>query len=150
MYCSSCFISIKTGLLKWCSWKGARLNCSSIFSMFPTDRGMCCSFNMERAETMFRESQYRERIDSLTRRDKGLTFDSSAVPGWFEPIPESGQHRGLTLMLDAHNDKVASSTVPDDFEVMLFLKLANLVRLTSCYVHSAKGNKAGSLYGSSA
>ena len=63
----------------------------------------------------------RERITSLTERDKALTFDSSAVPEWFEPTPESGQHRGLTLMLDAHNDLVASSTVPDDFEVLLRL-----------------------------
>ena len=117
------------GLLKWCSWKGKRLNCSSIFSMFPTDRGMCCSFNMQKAEEMFKESQYQERMTSLTKRDKALTFDSSAVPGWFEPVPESGQHRGLTLMLDAHNDLVASSSVPDDFEVLLLdqLLLARLL-----------------------
>ena len=70
-----------------------------------------------------KESQYQERMTSLTQRDKALTFDSSAVPGWFEPVPESGQHRGLTLMLDAHNDLVASSSVPDDFEVALLDQL---------------------------
>ena len=72
-----------------------------------------------KAEEMFKESQYQERMTSLTERDKALTFDSSEVPGWFEPVPESGQHRGLTLMLDAHNDLVASSSVPDDFEVLI-------------------------------
>ena len=41
-------------MIKRCIWKGVRVSCSSIFSMYPTDRGMCCSFNMQKAEEMFK------------------------------------------------------------------------------------------------
>ena len=34
-------------MIKRCIWKGVRVSCSSIFSMYPTDRGMCCSFNKQ-------------------------------------------------------------------------------------------------------
>lgn len=104
------------GILKWCAWKGLRLSCSSIFSMFPTDRGMCCSFNMLKAEEMFRESKYRESVARFTKRDKDMSFQNSTVPEWFDPEPESGRLKGLSLMLDAHSDQVASSSIPDDFQ----------------------------------
>ena len=71
-----------TGMLKWCAWKGVRLNCSSIFTMFPTDRGMCCSFNKQRAEAMFKDSKYRDSITKFTDRDKETSFQSSEVPEW--------------------------------------------------------------------
>ena len=76
------FSPLVTGILKWCAWKGLRLNCSSIFTMFPTDRGMCCSFNMLKAEEMFRESKYRDSIAKFTQRDRDMSFDDSTVPDW--------------------------------------------------------------------
>ena len=54
------------GMLKWCAWKGRPLSCSSIFTMFPTDRGMCCSFNKQRAEDMFNEGKYRDDKKDVT------------------------------------------------------------------------------------
>jgi len=33
-------------MLKKCTWKQNDINCAAIFSTFPTDQGMCCSFNM--------------------------------------------------------------------------------------------------------
>ena len=50
--------------------------------MFPTDRGMCCSFNMQRAEEMFRDSKYKERITTLEQRDKNMSFANSSIPEW--------------------------------------------------------------------
>ena len=70
------------GIMKWCAWKGVRVSCSSIFTMFPTDRGMCCSFNMQKAEEMFRDSKYKEFITKLERRDKDMSFDNSTIPEW--------------------------------------------------------------------
>lgn len=35
----------KTGLLKSCHWKGVKLPCSAVFTVVPTDLGLCCSFN---------------------------------------------------------------------------------------------------------
>ena len=37
-------------MLKDCRWKGRRVSCSAIFTMYPTDRGMCCSFNKPKAD----------------------------------------------------------------------------------------------------
>lgn len=70
------------GIMKRCAWKGLRVSCSSIFTMFPTDRGMCCSFNMQKAEEMFRESKYKEFITKLEQRDKDMSFENSTIPEW--------------------------------------------------------------------
>ena len=43
-------------MIKRCFWKGRELDCSAIFKTFPTDRGMCCTFNMAAAEAMFQKS----------------------------------------------------------------------------------------------
>jgi hypothetical protein len=34
-------------------------------------------------------------------------------------MPEAGHSKGLTLMLDAHSDLIAASSIPDDFEGFL-------------------------------
>ena len=34
----------------------------------------------------------------------------------FDPLPEAGQAKGLSLMLDSHSDLIAASSVPDDFQ----------------------------------
>ncbi len=40
-------------VLKYCEWKGKPISCAAIFNTFPTDRGMCCSFNINEADTIF-------------------------------------------------------------------------------------------------
>ena len=47
------------GMMKYCEWKGRKIPCSAIFQTSPTDRGMCCTFNLEAAEKMFKDEQYR-------------------------------------------------------------------------------------------
>ena len=37
----------------------------------------------------------------------------------YKLIPESGRQKGLTLMLDGHNDIVADSSVADDFQASI-------------------------------
>ena len=37
-------------ILRSCKWKGVSMPCSAIFITFPTDRGMCCSFNIQAAD----------------------------------------------------------------------------------------------------
>ena len=70
------------GMIKWCSWKGVKLDCPSIFTLFPTNRGMCCSFNMQKADEMFKRSKYREHMKRLSQRDKEFSFDNSTMPEW--------------------------------------------------------------------
>ena len=49
-------------VVKQCLWKGARVSCSQVFRTRPTDRGMCCTFNMEAAEQVFRASKYKSSV----------------------------------------------------------------------------------------
>jgi hypothetical protein len=62
------FTSTKRGeksLLKSCIWKGREIPCEAIFSTFPTDRGMCCSFNMKAADEIFVDKQYSNLVKGL-------------------------------------------------------------------------------------
>ena len=49
------------------TWKGKEISCPAIFEMQPTDRGMCCSFNMEKAENIFQKSKYSELISQAQK-----------------------------------------------------------------------------------
>ena len=49
------------GMIKQCEWKGHSIPCSAIFQTTPTDRGMCCTFNVQEAEKMFKDKEYRVR-----------------------------------------------------------------------------------------
>ena len=73
-------------MLRDCIWKGKRLSCSAIFSMQPTDQGMCCTFNKEKADEMFKASRYRDQITKLTDQDKMKSRYDSRVPDWYGEI----------------------------------------------------------------
>ena len=55
------------GMIKDCEWKGQKINCSAIFQTTPSDRGMCCTFNVEAAEKMFKDENYRVIFLSLRK-----------------------------------------------------------------------------------
>ncbi len=106
------------GLIKKCSWKGTNINCSAIFDTFPTDRGMCCTFNMEKAEAIFKESRFQQTVTKFQGHDKN---DSNGFPpSWYtkakEPVSQAGISKGLSLVLDAHTDLLASGSVAEDFQ----------------------------------
>ena len=58
----------KTGMIKSCSWKGMRMPCSKLFRASPTDRGMCCSFNVDAANKMFKSSKYQKMINTMQEK----------------------------------------------------------------------------------
>ena len=105
-------------LLRLCIWKGRKLPCSSIFSTFPTESGMCCTFNLQKADEMLKESKFVDSVKSLQARDEKESYETTQTPGWFqrnkEPVPKQGVHNGLTIMLDAHTDLVQDASVSDD------------------------------------
>ena len=106
-------------MLKACLWKGEKLPCSQLFSTFPTDQGMCCTFNMKKADEMFKASQYQKMVQSLQTRDKENSFENNLRKElkWSgEPIPQVGRKKGLQLVLDAHSDQISGGTVPEDFD----------------------------------
>ena len=110
-------VSDDTALLKRCYWKGKQMSCSTMFKMQPTDRGMCCSFNMEAAEKVYKKSRYTESLKKLQTRDKELSFQYvNEEQLELEQIkPEAGLDEGLTVILDAHRELISSGTVFDNF-----------------------------------
>ena len=115
-----CYDSIHNdnGMIKSCKWQGQFLPCSELFKSFPTDSGMCCSFNMKQANELFKDKQYQKLIKLMQTNDKkyALMKDNN-VENWNNnPIPQEGQDKGLELILDAHRDIVSGGTVMEDFE----------------------------------
>jgi hypothetical protein len=101
-------------LLKLCQWKSMTIPCSAIFTTFPTDLGMCCTFNMKAADDIFQDKTYAKRLREHQEEDKKLSFENSQPPEWFlktgEPKSQFGISKGLYVMLDAHNDLVSITT----------------------------------------
>ena len=107
-------------LLRYCEWKGESIPCSAIFTTFPTDQGMCCSFNMKAAEDIFEGKTYSNLVKNLQTDDKANSFFNSTIPDWYtkgqEPKTQAGLNKGLMIMLDAHSDIWSSSSVESDFQ----------------------------------
>ena len=69
-----------TGMIKKCLWRGQPVSCAAIFRMQPTDRGMCCSFNKEKAEDMFKESRYQEHVMKMNEQDETMSMGGLMFP----------------------------------------------------------------------
>ena len=103
-------------LLKKCFWKDSEISCAALFKAQPTDRGMCCSFNMKE---FLRTTAFSANVDKLKKFDKNNSFETGKLPDWYlqkEPKSQSGQNKGLRLILDAHSDILSKGTVFDDFQ----------------------------------
>ena len=61
-------------IIKRCQWKGREISCPAIFKTLPTDRGMCCSFNMEMAEEIFQKSRYADVVQARQMSDTKNRF----------------------------------------------------------------------------
>ena len=90
--------------IKRCYWKGKRLSCNSIFRKQPTEQGMCCSFNMKKAEEMLRYSRYKESVTFRQSEETQMSFEPDEQPEWYrnqdEPRPEAGLNKGLTIIFE--------------------------------------------------
>ena len=106
-------------ILKYCEWKGKPMSCSAIFTTFPTDRGMCCSFNMKAAEDVFKGNNYPQLVKKLQSYDKSHSFIDSELPKKYTLDKETtslpGRTKGLTLILDSHKDLLAAGSVDSDY-----------------------------------
>ena len=105
--------------IKSCYWKGKKLSCNSIFRKQPTEQGMCCSFNMKKAEEMLRSSRYKESVALRQSDETEMSFEPDAPPEWYsnqnEPRPEAGLNKGLTIVFDGHSDKLSMGSVSRNF-----------------------------------
>ena len=107
-------------LIKRCYWKKKQVSCNSIFQKRPTDRGMCCSFNMEKAEMVLRNSKYTNGLSARQMQDAINGFETDQRPNWYrknnEPRTKPGIENGLTLVFDAHSDRISPGSVDDSFQ----------------------------------
>ena len=106
------------GNLKYCEWKGKPMSCSAIFSTFPSDQGLCCSFNMKAAEDIFWGNKYPKIVNNLQDFDKNHSFSDSQVPIKYlidnEPKSLPGRNKGLVVVLDAHRDLLSAGSMDID------------------------------------
>jgi hypothetical protein len=107
-------------LLKSCSWKDVEIPCSKIFTTFPTDNGMCCTFNVMSAEAIFVESAYSNTIKKLQDYDRNTSTETTELPEFYvtnnEPQTRPGRNMGLSVILDAHSDSIESLSVMRNYE----------------------------------
>ena len=111
--------------LKRCFWKNKRISCNAIFDQRPTDQGICCSFNMEKADEVLKKSKYTDAIGARQSEDSKFAFEESDPPQWYtnnqEPTPQAGRNKGLMLIVDGHSNKISAGTVKENFEGFITL-----------------------------
>ncbi len=115
--CSSIIEGRDYSMLKKCEWMGQEIPCSNIFTMSPTDRGMCCVFNMAAAEEMFRDSWYQNIITRLQEEDRDQEHHIPYNLPKFESA--AGRNKGLSVVLDARSDTLSLASVDEDFQGFL-------------------------------
>jgi hypothetical protein len=71
MPCTDLEAANDKSVLKYCAWKGQQVPCEAIFSTFPTDQGMCCTFNMKAADELLYGETYPGVIKDLQNMEKG-------------------------------------------------------------------------------
>ena len=112
------------GILKQCMWKGNVLPCKDIFAAIPTDRGLCCAFNIEKAENIYKNQEYVAYLNKQRNEDKELAFsdvggaaNGEANNNNFIPMEwEEGKEKGLSLILDAHINYADVGSINTDYE----------------------------------
>ncbi len=110
----------ENGVLRYCEWKGVAVPCAAIFNTFPTDFGMCCSFNMKAADEIFKGEKYPQLVKNLQEWDNNHSIGNSTLPHDFargeEPKTSPGRNKGLLVILDGHFDNLEPGSVAEDFQ----------------------------------
>jgi hypothetical protein len=88
-------------ILKDCKWKGQTVPCSAIFSQFPSDKGMCCSFNMKAADEIFHGETYVQLVNSLQDVNTEQDLDRPALNDLKNGVKETnpGKSKGLMVVI---------------------------------------------------
>ena len=104
-------------IIKKCLWKGEQIDCSLVFTMTPTDAGMCCRFDLRKAKNVFKTNMFFKSLENLQVQDMENAFETKNASIDILGIdlkPEVGRFLGLTLILDAHSDLVSDNSVEED------------------------------------
>ena len=102
-------------LLRSCFWRGIAVPCAAVFSTFPTDQGMCCSFNMKAADEIFKKSTYSKLVVQQQTEDRYGSFMDIGWKNEEKTIKvQPGVNKGLTVVIDLHNNELDRGTVSAD------------------------------------
>jgi hypothetical protein len=108
-----------TSFLKYCTWRGVLIECAAIFSPFPTDKGVCCSFNLKAAEEIYHSKTYSTLLKKLQEHDKNNSVSDPTLPinytNMGEPKTYAGRNKGLYLILDAHSNLFTATSLEQDY-----------------------------------
>ena len=83
--------------LRDCQWKGIYMPCSAIFTSFPTDKGMCCSFNTKAAEDIFQGETFVQLTKTLQENEKQQ--DPLDIGNPINQNTNPGKSKGLTVVI---------------------------------------------------
>ena len=81
----------ENALIKACYWEGKLIPCAAIFSPIPTDRGMCCAFNMKSFDEIFAGKKFVNLAKELQDDDKNSAFMDAKLPDWYSQGGMSAQ-----------------------------------------------------------
>jgi len=114
-------------LLRYCEWKGVPVACSTVFTTFPTDQGLCCSFNMKAAEEIFIESKFQDIIKATQNFDKNDSYLSVPFSAAYIPSkrPQIGVNKGLMLLIDIHSHWLYPGSFDGDFHTFTAIIQSN-------------------------
>lgn len=105
-------------MIKWCAWKGIEVPCSVIFAQIPTEKGICCAFNVDVAD-LYVDHKLKRWIERKQDEERKDAFGGGYQKYGYELeddwAPRQGRNNGLVLMVDAHSDKLAPASVSDDY-----------------------------------
>ena len=92
------------GLLKACIWRGETIPCSQIFKAVPSDIGMCCAFNMKKAEEIFEENQYRKSMTRMQMKDikESDVIETLNDFKQMKTEPQVGRKKGKLILLKTY------------------------------------------------
>ena len=106
----------ETGLLKKCLWKNVDIPCHKLFVKVPTDKGMCCAFNIDQnAETAYKNYGYTSFIKKWRNKDIEQSFKTNWTGVVPDMLSQPGIENGLTIFLDAHTDKLEQASIKSDY-----------------------------------
>ena len=89
--------SLGKSFLKDCKWKGLNMPCSAIFSSIPTDKGMCCSFNMKVAEEVFQGETF-VQLNKIIQENE-MQQDPSVIRNPIIQNTNPGKSKGLSVII---------------------------------------------------
>ena len=61
-------------VIKRCYWQSKLVDCASIFVARSSDRGMCCAFNVGRANQIYRSTKYRIEEEKMQEKTRENSF----------------------------------------------------------------------------